>query len=64
METGDRVAFRVVEPEELREPTGYAKIVVGEITSSEGHKVTLKSDGPFLTELELDQFLAKYAPDS
>ena len=64
LETGDRVAFRVVEPEELREPTGYAKIVVGEITSSEGHKVTLKADGPFLTELELDQFLAKYAPAS
>ena len=59
LETGDHIAFRAVEPEELREPAGYAEIVVGEVAISEGHKVTLKTDGPVLTHLGLEEFLAR-----
>ena len=59
LEIGDSVAFRVVEYGEGRIPTGYAKIVVGEVTASEGYEVTLKGDAPVLTKLELEEFLAK-----
>ncbi len=64
LETGDRVAFRVVEPEERQIPIGYAKIVVGKVTVSERHKVTITADMPMITELQLEEFLAKYPPDS
>lgn len=64
LEVGDSVAFRVIEPIERGNTIAYPQIIVGKVTASEGHEVTLKVDRQPLTTQELDEYLSKYVPDS
>ena len=70
LNVGDKVAVNVIESPEWRESQGWGQeyatgnILLGDVSETNGHEVTIIAEGPVLTTLTLDEFMSKYAvPD-